>query len=321
MNLFISHKKFNWDAYKKIPLEFLHEKNLDKVKEPSKKSYYTSLEDLGIKIGQWHQVLDYVDSIILVDLDLSFPTKIDDEDIHLYINFFKTLKARYYNKTKNFAWVNELPNMFAKTNATRKDDNPCMWAAGCSITYGSAIDANDSFVNIVANNVGLDVALLAWPGATIINQCDQLLRSDIRKDDLVILGITNYARVDYAENFDWKSYTIFDITLDNQKLKYWNIDYFESYTQSYGCIKGIQQVINFCQKVGAKLVLINLFDQAWSSLVFGELPYYIDATSDLNADGSPMYIDVGSDNVHPGPKQHKEYANKILNLIKENYHG
>jgi hypothetical protein len=24
---------------------------------------------------------------------------------------------------------------------------------------------------------------------------------------------------------------------------------------------------------------------------------------------------------HPGPKQHKEYAEKIFNLIKENYHG
>ena len=34
-----------------------------------------------------------------------------------------------------------------------------------------------------------------------------------------------------------------------------------------------------------------------------------------------MFIDLGSDNDHPGPKQHQYYAEKILNLIKENNHG
>lgn len=55
--------------------------------------------------------------------------------------------------------------------------------------------------------------------------------------------------------------------------------------------------------------------------VFSKLPNYIDFCTERTYNESLVFLDLGSDNDHPGPKQHEHYAEKIYQLIKENYHG
>ena len=159
--------------------------------------------------------------------------------------------------------------------------------------------------------------LLTQSGSSIAWQTDQLLQSDIRAGDLVVWGLTSFNRINYANGVDWRNCgisTYFNLPKDKQ---YWSIDYFNSATQSIPCIKNILQVMNFCQKIGAKLYLINLLEPTWTDFIFDQEENYLDLTEPFKAEGRHTYLDLGTDNDHPGPKQHLKYAEEIYNFIKE----
>ena len=92
--------------------------------------------------------------------------------------------------------------------------------------------------------------------------------------------------------------------------QYFTPTWIESNTKNLIVLRQIQQVINFCKKCKANLYIISFLD------------YYhlADLTFDkqilnLSMDEGIDFIDVGRDGCHPGPKQHKIYANKILKYI------
>ena len=95
------------------------------------------------------------------------------------------------------------------------------------------------------------------------------------------------------------------------------IDYFFSNTQYLLALRQIHQVINYCNKVGATLYIVNFLDQAWIPLMTGTYEKFIDLQHTFN-DKTFRYdmIDYAHDNEHPGPKQHQEYAKKISNFIQ-----
>jgi hypothetical protein len=321
MNLYISHKNYNWTEFKsKYSLVFLNGKNINSINWQI--DYCTSLEDLGLKTDQWNVVLDLADRIILIDLDISFSNKIADSELFQYMNFFNFLKKYHYAKTENFRWIEQFPLLFESITDTHKTDKNPLWITGCSITVGQGVDANQRFADILATKLDLDPIILAKSGSSITWQADQILRSDIKKNDLVVWGLTNFARVDYAEGFDWQSQAASNLEFKNFIWKYWTYEYFDSYTRSMECIKSIQHVNNFCKKIKAKLILVNLLDNVWSNLVFSKLSNYLDLTVPQKENNKFNYIDFGWDNDHPGPKQHQLYADNIYQFIKEkNYHG
>ena len=59
-------------------------------------------------------------------------------------------------------------------------------------------------------------------------------------------------------------------------------------------------------------------DIAWLSIALADFNNFIDLTQGLKINGNTInFIDLGSDNSHPGPKQHQQYAEKLYNFIKE----
>jgi len=323
MNLYISHKNYNWvDLKKQFTLWPLNLRNLeDSLRVITNKNYYTSLEDLELKADQFTELLEKIDHIILIDLDICFFEKVDNDSLFAYLNFFNFLKKYYFKKTVNFEWIDQLSTQFDTIESKRKSDKQTLWVSGCSLTAGSGVNENERYANLLSEKVNLELSLLARAGSSITWQADQILRSDIRADDLVVWGLTNYARVDYADGLVWKSVPASNLEFKDYKWKYWTYDYFDSCTRAIECIKSIQHVHNFCEKIGAKLVIVNLLDNVWSNLIFSKLTNYLDLTvlQDINA--KFKYIDLGQDNDHPGPKQHQYYAEKIYQFIKENYHG
>ena len=68
--------------------------------------------------------------------------------------------------------------------------------------------------------------------------------------------------------------------------------------------------------------MINLLDESWIPVFFGDEPGFLDFNYETyGATTEPNYIDLGTDNQHPGPNQHKQYADTILKFLKENNHG
>jgi hypothetical protein len=223
----------------------------------------------------------------------------------------------------NFEWYNKLnKELFVNLVAQRKTKNKNLWAVGCSITHGDGVKDDEKYPVLLEKMLGLPVTVLSSSGSSIAWQADQILQSDIARDDIIVWGLTSFNRIDIAEGYNLQPYSITDYVKYIPSTKqYWKIDYFNSLTQSVPCIKNILQVINFCKKVGAKLYLINLLETTWVNFIFKNEKNYLDLTKPFNSNNLHEFLDFGADNEHPGPKQHQEYAVNIFNFIKENHHG
>lgn len=302
-HLYVSHKDYVWKTNTKL----IDASNCQKLIASSEEfDVHTSPEDLGYT--NIHRVFSNAQKITFKEFDVS---KYNFENFASY--------GRAVNEMSKFDVNFTLGNDLNQTNDTRDTDSPVLWAAGCSITAGTGVSKEQAWPSLLAKSMNLPLVSLAKPSASIWYSVDQLMRSDLRPGDTVVLGITNVARIEYSKDWNFVPCTIAFYEGLDKSFKYWNIDYFESETQTLFASRSILQLINFCKKLEVKLYLINLLDINWIAPLFKHHPNFLDMTDDINNNGYFVkFVDVGSDNLHPGPKQHIKYAEKILNFIKEN---
>lgn len=318
-NLYLSHQSYDWTKFANVKqhLKRLDKRNADKaIESANDNDYYTSIEDL---------TLDYVEKVFLAAnkihlVDLNFKTLSTINNLYSYAYWVSLLhtNAKFKIKTSNANLdVTILENINSLFNK-RATDSSVVWVVGCSITAGMGVLDEQRYGYHVAKELQLPEVLLAKPGASIFWAADQILRSDVKKGDKVIWGITSTSRIDIAKQFDLISLPITEYIKLNKREQYWNIEYFDSPTQVITNLRYILQVSNYCEKVGAELYLINLLDPTWTDLAFSKKINYINLTRTFDHVTNKFnYLDLGTDNDHPGPLQHKEYAQQILNFIKE----
>ena len=186
----------------------------------------------------------------------------------------------------------------------RNNDDKLLWISGCSISHGIGVDTREKYGHLIGNTLSMTACYLTMPGSSLEWQADQILRSDIRKSDIVIWGLTNEKRAPIAKNgevLSWPDDTIEDV------------EYRLHETRFYKAITSVFQVINFCKKIGCKLILLPIIssEKLQMSLIgqesYHQLPYQI------------KFLDLGSDGTHPGPKQHQFWTNFCLNILNEKY--
>lgn len=72
---------------------------------------------------------------------------------------------------------------------------PQFWIAGCSYANGSYLpNMEDRYGQLVADHYGWKCSFLSRGGSSIDFAADQIIRSDIRKGDVVIVGLTGVER-------------------------------------------------------------------------------------------------------------------------------
>ena len=264
--------------------------------------------------------------IEILDIDISI---YKNDNLYLYFWLFKqliipenkkkllspidTVVDLIYNNTKNIQPVID-----------REQTPQVMWTAGCSYTYGTGIKTDERYGSLLSQKLNLPEVQLAKPGASIFFAADSILQADIKKDDIVVWGLTNFSRTDYFDDqFEHVSLTSSEYLSVPKKFQNQTIDYFSSNTVVGMSMKYIHQVNNFCSKVGAKLYIINLLDTYSPAILTNKYKNYLDLSSNSynNKLKNFDYVDLGTDGVHPGPKQHQVYAEKIYQFIKENNHG
>ena len=159
-------------------------------------------------------------------------------------------------------------------------------------------------VFLATTNSGLD-----W-------QVDQLIRSDIKENDIVIWG--GSFPISFSWFIDSKLYNIWP---------YWNefIDdeqfhskkellstMLEDESRIKLSIRHMAQVISFCKKLKVKLVIayypIDREVQEFKDFV-KTTPYYLEL---------PKVVDLAADRSHPGPITHALYAKRIQEYIENN---
>ena len=82
----------------------------------------------------------------------------------------------------------------------------------------------------------------------------------------------------------------------------------------YQSVTSIFQVINFCQKAKAKLVLAALLDDHIINYI-QNFPNLIVLYKLWGRDIENQFLDVGTDSKHPGIKTHEFYANQIYQKL------
>jgi len=306
--LYISHSNFDFST---LNSKWLTKKNLNKViNSPEIDDYHTSVEDCGIKMGNIEQdLLTHCQSIEF--RDLSWDIVLNSEH-HMTYTQIINLATTKFGATGVEDLNREIINHSSFHRDVRKTNDPVLWVAGCSFSSADGVEANERWGHLVAEELELEEINLAKAGGSIWDATDQILRSDIQKNDLVIWGLTNCGRVEFVSKNKLRSYAV----LQAKDFNYYKIDYFFSTTQYLIAMREIQQVINYCKKVGAELYLVNILESSWIPLMLQTYKNFIDLQLPFdNETFRPIMIDYGSDGAHPGPLQHKEYAKQIIKFI------
>ena len=266
-------------------------------------TYYTSHPDLG-KITDnetpLYQVLNIADDIRYFPPD----NWSDDDGTFRWTNtkYLTEYLLRSINDEKNN--VSGLPDSYSHVcdkylglEDHRNTDDPCIFASGCSITYGVGVEKQQTFGHLVSKHVKKKLVMLAKPGSGLEFQKDQILRSDIRSGDIVIWGLTYELR-----RPEWVGMGVETKDLSHHTFEETGI---------YLSVTSIFQVVNFCRKIGARLILVPIISSDTLHLGLTHLPEFLNLPYLHHA----MFIDRGSDGSHPGAKQHKVWADHIIKRI------
>lgn len=265
--------------------------------------YYTSIGDLG-NLSNLGSVLRQADKIVY-----SPPQQWSDQIMQQwtedYLNVFRfKCKVENYSGQQTFDKILKLADL-------RKTTDPQLWVAGCSISHGIGVSPDTRYGQLLADRLGLDVSFLTQSGSSNAWAADQILRSDVRPNDIVVWGLTSPNRFSRFEHnsFDY-------LNLNSKKIDKFLENFLASDHMIYQSVTGIFQVLNFCQKVNAKLVLASLLDVRIINYICN-FPNFVVLCGLWGRDPDNLFIDIGEDNLHPGIETHRFYADQIYQKIQE----
>lgn len=286
--------------------------------------FYTSLEDL-VDIDIFYQLALLCNKIFyfrsknfttinacVTDFDFS-----KNPTLLVEYSLFKLSKEKEVIGLEDLTYKT---NEFRTLVDSRKTDNPQLWSVGCSHTYGVGVDKSQRYGQLLAEKIQLPVSFLAQDGSSTAWAADQILRSDIRKNDTVVWGVAYPSRMpiwhndeilhvnvqrnsDQIENF-LKSYKLKDIK------RILAIDH-----MYYDSIIHIDQVINYCKKIDAKLFIMQVVEVPELSFYYRNTKEFLPFIGDkICMRGN--FVDKGTDGRHGGPIQHQLFADFCYKNLK-----
>ena len=205
-------------------------------------------------------------------------------------------------------------NNFAFQNVSRETQDPQLWVAGCSWSSADGVNKQQRWGDLLANRLNMAVSTLAESGSGISYQAKQTLSADIRENDIVIFQLTTSHR----ETIFRSKYGLMHVNPSTfEKVpgfyKEYSPNRLDELTLTINQITDIQNVVNFLQKIKAKFLFWNPgailpMNSVLESFMAGKDYFYLYPDS---------MIDLGTDNDHPGPKTHKQYADFVFKKFKQ----
>lgn len=282
---------------------------IENYKNLSPGTYFTSLGELS-NLTMLGEVLQQADCIVYSPppsgwSDCFFGKSQMQKWTEDYLDIFKfRCKIQNHNtKAPKFDQILTLAD-------TRKTGSSQLWIAGCSITHGEGVSDNTRYGQLLAERLNTEVSFLTRPGSSIAWAADQILRSDIRSNDIVVWGLTAHARLVKFEMNRFKGFV-----LHSNEHTQSTMDYVTSDQALYHSVIAVYQVINFCAKINAKLILANVFDRSVVDYI-QDFPNLVMLNGLWGRDTGNMFMDLGSDSMHPGIKTHEFYADQIYQKIQ-----
>lgn len=272
---------------------------------------YSSLGDLPKDISLVYQLLSKADKIFYCDwaqfVDPDSPSLSQKGFTHHILSLIAKIKNNVYNL--NLSQYD--PSQYLELVDTRKSKDPQLWIVGCSISHGVGVGHFERYGYLLGGQLNLPVSFLTQPGSSIDWAADQILRSDICKDDIIVWGVTSENRLPIWNSelsklvhFNIQTKEIIPEYKELTKLLVSNHVLYSSFTH-------IHQVNNFCKKTQAKLLLLGILNSDVIQLNLHNLENFIQYKT------FSKHKDLGADNLHPGPKQHQIYADFCHSTLKQ----
>jgi len=199
----------------------------------------------------------------------------------------------------------------------RKTDKKQFWSVGCSISHGAGVPNSNRYGQLIADELKLEASFLTCKGSSIVWAADQILRSDIHEDDIVVWGLTSFNRLRFYVNDKLKHITANSYKQNSDLNKIVPIDRLDDQDLIYQNVTSIWQVVNFCAKIKAKLYIAGILVSLDHIPYMSDLPNCIQLRSKYLLSHGDSFLDLGSDNMHPGPLTHKWYSEEILKIIRK----
>ena len=338
-----------WANKNYAPISLLTIENLN-FAITSELNFYTSLGDLRqdvylIEALASAEKIIYHAPIEWSDINMQEIT----EKVFLYFSLQNKIKI------ENFAIDFDHGNLLS-LNDIRQTIDPQFWIVGCSLAHGFSLpDINLRYGQVVADHYKKPVSFLTQVTSSFLWAADQILRSDIREDDLVIwhlpeihryltyrnkspitLTLASVARKSYLINLitnftskevklnskhDTHEGNMLDMvnflkSTDNKTLKTLENNILDE-TRLLEAVKSVYQVDNFCRHVGAKLLIISTIYSYQESNPSSDflLKYLLNFS---NYYVLSEKVDVCDDEFHPGPESQKIWVDEIIKIIDDN---
>lgn len=278
-------------------------------------TYYTSLADLST-LRNFSAVLRQANKIVYAPPDKwSDQHKKTSKMQHWtedYLNVFR-LKCKVENFRPPKVRIDK--DVVLHLVDQRKTQKKQLWVAGCSISHGIGVTEQTRYGQLLANQLNIAASFLTYSGSSIVWAADQILRSDIRSGDIVVWGLTFWSRTPFF--IDNVLSHVRPNSLENYSThnNLVNADTLASDHLFYQSLISIFQVINFCQKINAKLVMASLLDD-YVCQYLEDQPNFIMLYQLWGRNQDEMFIDLGSDHLHPGHITHQFYAEQIYQKLQ-----
>lgn len=270
--------------------------------------YFTSLGDHGT-LDDFIQTLEQAQHLIYC------PPLIwsDEKKSVSYMKQWTEYYMMYFLSKKQFSGQDKLPLMLQEKQAMleladeRKTERTQLWVAGCSMSHGIGVDPDQRYGQLLSEQLNLPVSFLTRGGSSIQWAADQILRSDIRAGDTVVWGLTTFCRFPYYLDGHVQHILPSYYKLHPAFNQVINIERLDDDNMAYQALRHIHAVINFCKKIQTQLFLFGLLIDIHTYKWTADLPNYTQFQG--------VCQDLGTDNLHPGPRMHQWYCDQMLKLI------
>jgi len=260
-----------------------------------------------------HDIKDFV-SILSAAQEITYVTSDSWDNADA-----KTITETWVRFFSHIKKVNNIPSYTTTSKILHLEDQRAspskqLWACGCSFTAGVGLNKNQRWGQLVADKLNLPVSFLARNGASNPWVADQILRSDIGRDDIVVWALTGIGRLTYFNNDAFEFLVLQD---SSDKLITKKLMASSDYT-FYLAKLALDQVIKKSKDVGFKLaiVLFPFFTYEQELELFEYLSQYnfLILGYEVGSHGFD-FLDLASDNHHAGPKHNQYWAEKIYKSL------
>lgn len=185
------------------------------------------------------------------------------------------------------------------------------WAVGCSVTVGVGVEPDQTWKAHVSEHLNLPYTDLCAEGSSILWQSDQICQSPIHTGDFVLWALTTQPRLPVIRDGKLMHLTPGEYAHCSDINQEFPIDLLLHPSIVYHNIQAVRRANFYCQAMGAHLLVQSvIYDIAQAHDLY-QIPRF-----NQTSRGPDTWVDYGMDQLHPGPKQHKLFADQFIIMIK-----